>query len=76
MGNVYADLMRILPAPRVVIGQVSSTDPVLKMSSVTLLDGAQLTVKGEASVGVYCLIENGVIKTELPTPTAYSVTIS
>ena len=75
MANVYAELLRVLPSKKQLIGKVTSVNTTLKLSTVLLLGGGVMTAKGVGTVDAHYLIEDGILVQELPGLTAYNVTI-
>lgn len=77
MANLWKQFQDLLPARKYLIGTVNAIDSANKLSTVTLLGGGTTTVKGTGvSVGILCLIEDGIIIQELPSLTAYSVIVT
>jgi hypothetical protein len=74
--NIWTKFKELIPQRKYLIGEVTSIDATNKLSTITLLGGSSTTVKGTSvSVGNLCLIENGIIVQELPSLSAYSVTV-
>jgi len=76
MANLWKTFETLLPKRRYYIGTVTFINEGLKLSTVSLLSGQSLTVKGTSvGVGQKCLIQDGIIIQEVPTLDAFNVTI-
>lgn len=76
MTNPYALFKKLIPSAVQIIGTVTAVDDALKRSTVLLLGGGSVSVKGEGTIGATYLIEDGAIKTELSAITYYEVEIA
>lgn len=76
MANLWKTFEELLPKKKFIIGTVNSVDSGSGTSTITLLSGQQITVKGtEVSVGQRCLVQDGIIIQQVPSLTLYNVTI-
>jgi hypothetical protein len=76
MANLWKSFEDLLPKQRFIIGVVDSIDATFMVSTVILLSGESLTVKGtNVAIGNTCLIKDGIIFQEIPglTPTAVTI---
>ena len=76
MANLWKSFESLLPKQRYLIGIVDSVDETFMVTTVILLSGESLTVKGtNVSAGNSCLIKDGVIIQEIPNLSPTNITI-
>jgi len=76
MANPWAELLAMFPKREIVIGEVDSINSTNQTSTVTLLSGNAIVVKGTSvTVGDKCFIENGVIISKAPDLPISNVTL-
>ena len=65
MTNLYQQLIDLLPKTPLLVGTVAAnhTDGT---STVTLLGGSQVRVRGSRTVGTQVFVKDGVIETDAP----------
>ena len=72
MANLWQEFKNLLPKQSNLIGEVTDIDNVHKISTVLLVSGQSITVKGTSViVGNNCLIQDGIIIQELPSLPIY-----
>lgn len=71
--NLWKRLRDINPAPPLQIGTVAATTPAGVV--VTLLGGAQITVRGSASTGAKVFVRDGVLEGEAPSLTEVQINV-
>ena len=73
--NIWNQFKNLLPKKKQMIGTVDSVNSANKTCAVILLNGNTIIVGGSGSVGTRYLIEDGVIKEELPDLPVFNKTI-
>jgi len=76
MANVWSQFEKLLPKQKQFIGKVTAIDSTAKTSTIQLLSGESVSVKGVGSIGLTYLVKDGVILNEMPELTMYEVTLS
>ncbi|MGE4520068.1 MAG: hypothetical protein AB7E04_11245 [Desulfobacteraceae bacterium] len=76
MSNVWKQFENLLPKKKQIIGKVLSVNSTDKTSTVQMLSGTNIIVKGvDVAVDKFCLVEDGAVQREVPELPVYDVTI-
>ena len=76
MSNIWTKFEKLLPKRKQFVAKVTSINTSNQTSTVQMLGGQSIVVKGiSISVDKFCLIEDGVVKREVPELPVYNVTI-
>ena len=75
MPNIWKQFNNLLPKQKQIIGKVVSTNTSNITSTIELLSGNGLVVKGIGDIGSFYLIKDGIITEKMPTLGVYNETV-
>lgn len=75
MNNIWTRFQNLLPKKQQYIGKIISVNSSQKTCVVTILGGANITIKGEGNIGSWHVIEDGVLGRIVPELPVYNITI-
>ena len=76
MANIWTQFEKLLPKRKQIIGKVTSINTVNQTSTIQMLGGQSIIVKGtNIPVDKFCIIEDGAVQREVPELPVYDVTI-